>query len=127
MRSGRFDAEYGVTIVEATFVIPLLFFLVLGMLDIGMWEFQTTQASNARPGTGRAAAASWAKRTPTDAALSPHGRPRAATQQPRRWALSAATLGSGFAGEVSLRLPQSVGGGIGSRKRTLAVALDIGN
>jgi len=28
-------------------VIPLLFVLVLGMVDVGLWEFQTTQASNA--------------------------------------------------------------------------------
>ena len=47
MTPRRLHAEQGVTIVEAAFVIPLLFLLVLGVVDIGLWEFQTAQASNA--------------------------------------------------------------------------------
>jgi len=47
VRARRFRGERGVTVVEAAFVIPLLFVLVLGMVDVGLWEFQTTQASNA--------------------------------------------------------------------------------
>jgi Flp pilus assembly protein TadG len=39
--------ERGVTIVEAAFVLPLLFLLVLAMMDIGLWEFSTSQASAA--------------------------------------------------------------------------------
>jgi Flp pilus assembly protein TadG len=36
-----------VTLVEAAFVVPLLFLFILGILDIGMWEFQNSQASSA--------------------------------------------------------------------------------
>jgi Flp pilus assembly protein TadG len=43
----RCRGDRGVTIVEAAFVVPLLFLLVLGMMDIAMWEFQNSQASNA--------------------------------------------------------------------------------
>lgn len=45
-RSRRSD-ERGVTIVEAAFVVPLLFLFVLGVLDIGLWEYQNSQASSA--------------------------------------------------------------------------------
>ena len=43
----RRDDERGVTIVEAAFVVPLLFLFLLGVLDIGLWEFQNSQASSA--------------------------------------------------------------------------------
>jgi Flp pilus assembly protein TadG len=39
--------ERGVTIVEAAFVIPILFLFVFGLIDIGLWEFQNSQASGA--------------------------------------------------------------------------------
>jgi len=39
--------ERGVTIVEAAFVIPLLFLFIFGLVDIGLWEYQRTQASAA--------------------------------------------------------------------------------
>jgi len=39
--------ERGVTIVEAAFVIPLLFLFIFGLIDIGLWEFQNSQASGA--------------------------------------------------------------------------------
>ena len=46
--------ERGVTIVEAAFVLPILFLFVLALVDIGLWEFQTTQASNAARDGARA-------------------------------------------------------------------------
>jgi Flp pilus assembly protein TadG len=53
MRARRQGDERGVTIVEAAFVIPILFLLVLSMVDIGLWEFETSQASNAARDGGR--------------------------------------------------------------------------
>jgi Flp pilus assembly protein TadG len=47
MNRGRCRGERGVTIVEAAFVVPLLFVFVLALVDIGLWEFQTSQASGA--------------------------------------------------------------------------------
>ena len=43
MRAG----EAGVTIVEAAFVIPLLFMFMFGLVDLGMWTLNSNQASNA--------------------------------------------------------------------------------
>ena len=39
--------ERGATIVEAAFVIPLLFLFIFGLIDIGLWEYQGSQASAA--------------------------------------------------------------------------------
>jgi Flp pilus assembly protein TadG len=39
--------ERGVTIVEAAFVIPLLMLFMFGLIDIGIWEYQGSQASAA--------------------------------------------------------------------------------
>jgi Flp pilus assembly protein TadG len=39
--------ERGDTLVEAAFVVPLLFLFILGVLDLGLWEFQNSQASSA--------------------------------------------------------------------------------
>jgi Flp pilus assembly protein TadG len=39
--------EQGATIVEAAFVIPLLFLFIFGLIDIGLWEYQGSQASAA--------------------------------------------------------------------------------
>ncbi|HEV3353136.1 MAG TPA: TadE/TadG family type IV pilus assembly protein [Acidimicrobiales bacterium] len=47
MPTQRLRAEQGVTIVEAAFVLPLLFLFALALVDIGLWEFQNSQASNA--------------------------------------------------------------------------------
>ena len=91
MRSGRFDAEYGVTIVEATFVIPLLFFLVLGMLDIGMWEFQTTQASNAARDGARVGILSYA--SAAGSSSSPGGQDFATVNDAVRKRLAGQTYG----------------------------------
>jgi Flp pilus assembly protein TadG len=38
--------ERGVTIVEAAFVLPVLFIFIFGLIDLGMLVFKTTQASN---------------------------------------------------------------------------------
>lgn len=45
VRRGR--RERGVVLVEAAFVFPLLILFFLGVVDIGLWVFQTTQASGA--------------------------------------------------------------------------------
>ena len=39
--------ERGVAVVEAAFVIPLIFLFALGLVDVGLWVFQTGQASSA--------------------------------------------------------------------------------
>lgn len=45
MRRARPDS--GVTIVEAAFILPLLFMFVFGMVDLGMWAFNSNKAANA--------------------------------------------------------------------------------
>lgn len=45
MRSGRTDG--GVTIVEAAFALPILFMFVMALADLGMWTFNSNQATNA--------------------------------------------------------------------------------
>lgn len=39
--------EAGVTIVEAAFVVPLLFMFMFGLVDLGMWTLNSNQAANA--------------------------------------------------------------------------------
>jgi Flp pilus assembly protein TadG len=39
--------ERGVTVVEAAFVIPIIFLFALGLIDVGAWVFETGQASSA--------------------------------------------------------------------------------
>jgi Flp pilus assembly protein TadG len=39
--------ERGVTMVEAAFVIPILFLFIFALIDIGLWVFETSQASSA--------------------------------------------------------------------------------
>ena len=46
MRRAR-RGEAGVTIVEAAFVVPLLFMFMFGLVDLGMWTLNSNQASNA--------------------------------------------------------------------------------
>ena len=65
--------EQGVTIVEAAFVIPILFLFMFALIDIGLWEYQRTQASaaardGARPPTSTAAGTTTASRTSTASA-----------------------------------------------------------
>ncbi len=43
------------TLVEVAFVLPLLFFMVFGLIDLGMWVFDSTQASAAARDGARAA------------------------------------------------------------------------
>lgn len=53
MRRSR-HGEAGVTIVEAAFVIPLLFMFIFGLVDLGMWTLNSNQASNAARDGARA-------------------------------------------------------------------------
>ena len=46
--------EGGVTIVEAAFVLPVLFALALALFDMGQWVLQTTQLSGAARDGARA-------------------------------------------------------------------------
>lgn len=39
--------ERGVTIVEAAFALPILLMFMFGLVDIGMWVFNSNQATNA--------------------------------------------------------------------------------
>lgn len=39
--------EDGVTLVEAALVMPLLFLMVFGLIDLGLWVFESTQAAAA--------------------------------------------------------------------------------
>ena len=48
-------SEAGVSIVEAAFVIPVLFFLVFGLIDMGLWSLQKGQASSGARDGARAA------------------------------------------------------------------------
>lgn len=52
IRPGRLRArsrggERGVTIVEAAFALPILLMFMFGLVDIGMWVFNSNQATNA--------------------------------------------------------------------------------
>jgi hypothetical protein len=46
--------EAGVTVVEAAFVVPLLFMFIFGLVDLGMWTLNSNQASNAARDGARA-------------------------------------------------------------------------
>ena len=48
-------SEEGVTIVEAAFVIPLLFVFVFGLIDFGLWGLEKGQATSAARDGARAA------------------------------------------------------------------------
>lgn len=39
--------ERGVTVVEASFALPVLFLFIAGLIDIGMWVYNANQAANA--------------------------------------------------------------------------------
>lgn len=43
----RTHREDGVALVEAALAIPVLFLFIAGLLDLGMWAFNTNQAANA--------------------------------------------------------------------------------
>jgi len=45
--SRRARSQRGVTIVEAAFALPIFFVLLLGLTDIGLGVFQTSQATSA--------------------------------------------------------------------------------
>jgi Flp pilus assembly protein TadG len=43
----RLGPDRGVTIVEAAFALPILFMFFMGLVDLGLWAFNTNQATNA--------------------------------------------------------------------------------
>lgn len=51
--------EEGVTIVEVAFLLPALFILVFGLIDLGLWVFDSTQAHAAARDGARAAILSY--------------------------------------------------------------------
>lgn len=53
MRRVRRD-EWGVTMVEAAFVIPILFVFIFGLIDFGLWTLQKGQATSAARDGARA-------------------------------------------------------------------------
>lgn len=53
MRSAR-RSDRGVTIVEAAFALPILMMFIFGLVDIGMWTFNSNQATNAAKDGARA-------------------------------------------------------------------------
>lgn len=46
--------ERGATIVEAAFVLPIIFLFIFALIDIGLWVFETSQASSAARDGARA-------------------------------------------------------------------------
>lgn len=47
LRRGRAAGDRGVTIVEAAFAFPILLMFMFGLADLGMWVFNSNQATNA--------------------------------------------------------------------------------
>jgi Flp pilus assembly protein TadG len=47
VRRLRGRTERGATLVEAALVLPILMLLVLGLIDLAMWNFQKSQTSSA--------------------------------------------------------------------------------
>ena len=45
--SRRRPSDRGATIVEAAFVLPLMLAFIFGLVDLGMWTFNSNQATNA--------------------------------------------------------------------------------
>ncbi len=46
--------DRGVTIVEAAFALPIMFLFFFGLVDVGMWTFNSNQATNAARDGARA-------------------------------------------------------------------------
>ncbi len=46
--------DRGVTIVEAAFALPIMLLFISGLIDLGMWTFNTNQATNAARDGARA-------------------------------------------------------------------------
>ena len=38
--------QRGAVLVEAAFILPLLMMFILGLIDLGMWDYQTSQVSS---------------------------------------------------------------------------------
>lgn len=51
----RRRSERGVTIVEAAFALPILLLFFMGLIDLGLWAFNTNQATNAARDGARSA------------------------------------------------------------------------
>ncbi len=53
MRRSRW-LDRGVTVVEAAFALPIMLLFISGLVDLGMWTFNTNQATNAARDGARA-------------------------------------------------------------------------
>lgn len=48
------EKERGVSVVEAAFALPVMFLFIFGLVDLGMWTFNSNQATNAARDGARA-------------------------------------------------------------------------
>lgn len=90
MKRFRTAGERGAAIAEAVFVVPVLFLVVLGLFDLGQWEFQSSQASGAARDGARAGLMAYTTAAGTTAA--PGGAGFTAVNS----AVSARLAGQGF-------------------------------
>lgn len=51
--------DTGVTIVEASFALPIMFLFIFGLIDLGLWTLNSNQAANAARDGARAAILSY--------------------------------------------------------------------
>lgn len=58
MRRSR-RGDRGVTIVEASFALPILFLFIFGLIDMGLWTLNSNQAANAARDGARAGVLSY--------------------------------------------------------------------
>ena len=58
MRRSRWP-DRGVTVVEAAFALPIMLLFISGLVDLGMWTFNTNQATNAARDGARAGVLSY--------------------------------------------------------------------
>lgn len=72
----RETGDRGVTIVEAAFALPILFLFFFGLVDMGMWTFNSNQATNAARDGARAGILSY------EYADNPANDPNLATGEP---------------------------------------------
>jgi Flp pilus assembly protein TadG len=76
--------ERGTALVEAALVLPILMMIVLGIIDYGMWDYQTSQTSSAaRDGARNASVDVVGTDVCASPCTSPNATPSAANQRVR--------------------------------------------